>query len=51
MGPRANQHRRNVRSVAAFMEVVEIKSIVDHLIQVRRMERVFADLELEDEDD
>src|SRR5262249_33666654 len=46
-----DQHRSDVRIMAAFMEVVEVWRIIDHRIRIPPVERGLADRELEDEDD
>jgi len=51
LGPRTDQDGRNVCKVAAFMEILQVQSVVDDLILVLGGKGPFPDLELEDEDD
>ncbi len=46
----ANQDRRNIRVVTAFVEILKIQSVVNHLINVLHAKVAFSDLELKHKD-
>ena len=50
-GPCANQNRRDICVVTAFVEILKIQSVVNDLVYVLCAKVTFADLELEDKND
>src|SRR2546430_5957107 len=50
-GSGANQNRRDIRVVTAFVEILKIQSVVNDLVHVLHAKVAFADLELEDKND
>jgi len=49
--PGANQNRRDIRVVTAFVKILKIQGVVNDLVHVLHAKVGFADFELEDKND